>query len=586
MLLRDLLALPDLRLRLLVGGDTALDRPVRWIYTTDLPDPGRYLSGGELVLTGLVWRHGPEDVERFVGAVAGAGAAALAVGEAVFHGVPDDVIAACRRHGLVLLAVPEEVSFAAVTEHVVGSVATARGDRLAARLGRQRQLLAAVAGGMPLTELADEVSETIGLTCRVFTPTGRAVVPGPVPLGTARVDRLVHGYFTADRLPAVVPGQPDHSVFGVGPALDRRLTSWFVAVPGRWTRWRSDVVDAVGELVAFAALDRSRRAEGRRVSWRIADDAVRLVAEGPGGAETGIRLRQAGIPGDRRVQVAVAGFVDRPDLADTARAVLDDAAAHLGRPVVGTTAEGLAVALLVVGPPTAPPPNSARPSSARPDSARPDSARPDSARPDSARPDSARPDSARPDSARSGSAPANAAPAGTAPSDTAPTDTAPTDAAPILRAALGRLEPGLGPDGFAVGLSRPTGQDALAGAVREAVHARETARSRPGRLRVVTDAEVTSHVALLSSVPDDVRLAFATRLLGPVLAYDERHDAGLLETLSAFLDSSGSWSRVAKLLHLHVNTVRYRIGRVEELTGRDLARFEDRVDLFLALRSR
>ncbi len=39
------------------------------------------------------------------------------------------------------------------------------------------------------------------------------------------------------------------------------------------------------------------------------------------------------------------------------------------------------------------------------------------------------------------------------------------------------------------------------------------------------------------------------------------------------------------MLHLHVNTVRYRIGRVEELTGRDLGRFSDRVDVFLALRS-
>jgi len=36
---------------------------------------------------------------------------------------------------------------------------------------------------------------------------------------------------------------------------------------------------------------------------------------------------------------------------------------------------------------------------------------------------------------------------------------------------------------------------------------------------------------------------------------------------------------------VHVNTVRYRIERVERLTGRDLGRLEDRVDVFLALRS-
>jgi DNA-binding PucR family transcriptional regulator len=38
-------------------------------------------------------------------------------------------------------------------------------------------------------------------------------------------------------------------------------------------------------------------------------------------------------------------------------------------------------------------------------------------------------------------------------------------------------------------------------------------------------------------------------------------------------------------LHLHVNSVRYRIARVEALTGLDLSRIEDRVDVFLALRS-
>ena len=36
-------------------------------------------------------------------------------------------------------------------------------------------------------------------------------------------------------------------------------------------------------------------------------------------------------------------------------------------------------------------------------------------------------------------------------------------------------------------------------------------------------------------------------------------------------------------IRLHVNTLRYRIGRIEELTGRDLSKLEDRVDFYLAL---
>ncbi|MEV5615837.1 MULTISPECIES: helix-turn-helix domain-containing protein [Streptomyces] len=57
----------------------------------------------------------------------------------------------------------------------------------------------------------------------------------------------------------------------------------------------------------------------------------------------------------------------------------------------------------------------------------------------------------------------------------------------------------------------------------------------------------------------------------------------LLETLDTFLTPNGSWARTAEALHLHVNTVHYRIGRVELLTGRDLARLDHKLDLKAAL---
>ncbi|HEV7626289.1 MAG TPA: helix-turn-helix domain-containing protein, partial [Streptomyces sp.] len=77
---------------------------------------------------------------------------------------------------------------------------------------------------------------------------------------------------------------------------------------------------------------------------------------------------------------------------------------------------------------------------------------------------------------------------------------------------------------------------------------------------------------------------FTARLLAPLHDYDRRHRAELLPTLAAFLAADGSWTRCAARLHLHVNTLRYRIGRIEQLTGRDLSRLEDKLDFFLALR--
>jgi DNA-binding PucR family transcriptional regulator len=95
---------------------------------------------------------------------------------------------------------------------------------------------------------------------------------------------------------------------------------------------------------------------------------------------------------------------------------------------------------------------------------------------------------------------------------------------------------------------------------------------------------VDSHERLLASVPTPVLQSFTERLLGPLAEYDTRHHAELLPTLRSFLACDGSWSACASRMYVHVNTVRYRIGRIEALTGRDLSALADRVDFFLALR--
>jgi len=142
------------------------------------------------------------------------------------------------------------------------------------------------------------------------------------------------------------------------------------------------------------------------------------------------------------------------------------------------------------------------------------------------------------------------------------------------------------------GVSAPAdGCGALAGALREASSARRLAALRASSgtdtrpVAVATSSEADSHELLLASVAAPVLRTFRDRLLGPVAEYDERHHAELLPTLRAFLDCDGSWNACASRLYVHVNTVRYRISRIEELTGRDLSSLPDRVDFFLALRS-
>ncbi|MGW1916594.1 PucR family transcriptional regulator [Streptomyces sp. NPDC002076] len=80
-----------------------------------------------------------------------------------------------------------------------------------------------------------------------------------------------------------------------------------------------------------------------------------------------------------------------------------------------------------------------------------------------------------------------------------------------------------------------------------------------------------------------MRAAFSRAVLGPLLKADRPATAVLLSTLETFLACDGSWVRAAQALHLHVNAVHYRVERIERLTGRDLSRLRDRLDLWAAL---
>ncbi|NEA99085.1 helix-turn-helix domain-containing protein [Streptomyces sp. SID13726] len=124
----------------------------------------------------------------------------------------------------------------------------------------------------------------------------------------------------------------------------------------------------------------------------------------------------------------------------------------------------------------------------------------------------------------------------------------------------------------------------LAGALAEARYALVSARGTAPDASLLTDvAGLTSLDALLSGVPVEVRTAYSRTVLGPLLDAGSATAAPLLDTLRTFLACDGSWARTAQALHLHVNTVHYRIQRVEHFTGRDLSRLTDRLDLWTAL---
>ncbi|WP_235453307.1 PucR family transcriptional regulator [Streptomyces olivochromogenes] len=111
------------------------------------------------------------------------------------------------------------------------------------------------------------------------------------------------------------------------------------------------------------------------------------------------------------------------------------------------------------------------------------------------------------------------------------------------------------------------GPGELRGALAQARYGLTSARTTAPEASALTDvATLASLDTLLTGVPADVRVAYSRTVLGPLLDTDRAANAALLHTL-----------------HLHVNTVHYRVQRIEHFTGRDLSSLTDRLDLWAAL---
>jgi DNA-binding PucR family transcriptional regulator len=79
-------------------------------------------------------------------------------------------------------------------------------------------------------------------------------------------------------------------------------------------------------------------------------------------------------------------------------------------------------------------------------------------------------------------------------------------------------------------------------------------------------------------------LEFARRYTEPLIDYDRAHDGGLIHTLSAYIRNSYRLNDTARELIVHPNTVKYRLQKIEELSGARLDDAEGLMNLQLALR--
>lgn len=475
-----LLEIPELRMRLRTGS-ALLGREISRIYVTELPDPSRYVSAGEVVLTGLLWWHKPGDAERFVAALARAGVAALAASGADSDGIPDDVVRACAQHRIPLLEVPADLSFAVITERVVLALAADRGR---APSGARKRLLSTA--DAPLPALLRHGAEELGVDCWVLSGTGR-VVGGTSP------DAPPVEWFNPDRERTI------HDGYTLLPIGGRFTVPWILAVRS------TETDDLTDELAGLISLARARADQVRQMADRAAEPLFTALAGGSG--DLAAAFASSGRADPVRV-VLTRTPDDGPELAsELLSELLAEATASLG--FIGEDAYAIVEA----------------------------------------------------------------------------DEHWPTQWSPIARARLSTVDRFVDLSRVFVGVSGPATVDGLRGAAQEALHAVEVASRRDERLAVVAGEDIAVHRLLVAGAPDELRRSVRKRVLGGLLAYDAAQGTDLVRTVRVFLECSSSPTAAAKALHVHVNTLRYRITRASELLGLDLNDFTTQVDIYLALQA-
>jgi purine catabolism regulator len=141
--------------------------------------------------------------------------------------------------------------------------------------------------------------------------------------------------------------------------------------------------------------------------------------------------------------------------------------------------------------------------------------------------------------------------------------------------------------GVRAAASRPSSPENLRHSFHEARCALEATAFHNGSAPEVASWRDLGAFTLLLSIQDDEALSlYCDSVLGPIEQGDQEYGGELLRSLEAFIEQNGQWERAAREVYCHRHTLRYRMRKVEELTGRDLSRAHDRIEFWLALRAR
>ncbi|HEU4399250.1 MAG TPA: PucR family transcriptional regulator ligand-binding domain-containing protein [Actinomycetota bacterium] len=527
----DLLAIDELALTL-VAGKQGVSRPIRWAHVSELKDPTRFLRGGEVLLTtGLGMRGGPGGQAGYVEQLAEARLAALGLGLGfAFKTTPPAVIAAADRAGFPVFEVPFEVPFIAITEALFSRLVNEQ-YVLLQRAGTVQQTLSRLLlEGAGLDALLGAYARMTGTRALLFDLHGEVAAAAPGAAAVLR-PRAVWAEIQALR--------PEGNEFSMSLSDEigsRSLLPILVggSPAGFLVLHREDRPEpfhqvVVHHLATAIALELAKAQAVARTERRLVGDFLDALLEGELSAdETRRRLRFLGLGHSPAVAVLVARAAAAPQRP---LAAPDGATEALRRLVEDRLSRkpGPYVASvhddLVVALFEAGDPAAAR-------------------------------------------ATAEAVAEGV-----------------LAKGVAARF--GLGtPAGDPPALRRTYQEARFALAAAATVEVpTATGPGGPPVSRVASVEDLGSHRLLLALQEDAALEALSRGLLAPLRAYDQRQHGDLVASLRTFLEHNGNWEAAARALAVHRHTLRYRIRRVAELTGRDLESAADRVEFWLALQA-
>src|ERR1700761_7720846 len=546
---RELLRGLDVRL---VCGEEAIDAPVRWVHISELRDPTTWLSGGEVLLTTGMGLETPERQREFVGRLADHQLAALGFGVGFGHDeVPAALVQAAAEREFPVFEVPYEVPFIAVTEAAFTQLVNEQYAVLRRALAAHERLERVVLSERGLEALAGTLATLIGAAVLVFDARGEPLVqrafrrtlePEEVAaLQTELMERRRLGRaFLASHpglaarslaLPVAADGGAGGSGSGADPRGERMPQAWLVAIKDGGGPLSDFDRLTLHQAVTIVALELLRGRVAGDTERRLAGDVLAALV---GGELTGPELA-------RRLEPF--GLAERVAAIVVPRAGAQASRRGAGAPIEDALAQALRD---------------------------------------------------------------EASPGLVASTGSLTCGLVPGVAEEELFALAGRVAERLkGMPGApaSVGGGRPVPGAGAPRTFHEARCAVEAlsmgvdqppsngaghngARPAGAAPKVATYRDLGSFQLLLSLQDDEALRLFCDSILGPIEASEGHYGGELMRSLEAFIEENGQWERAARRLYCHRHTLRYRIRRVEELTGRNLSSARDRIEFWLALRGR